>query len=432
MFRWLKRYSPLGLYGRAALIIALPSVALQVIVSVVFVQRHFEDVTRQMVDAHAHALSYLFAQVDAVGLEDARAAVGEPLALDIRVAEDAPVGTGRAWFDIAGLTVAARLAELYDLRGIELSDRRIVDAWIAHGGTLYEVSFDRRRVSARNPHQLLVLMVVVGGFMILVSYIFLRNQLRPIRRLSRAAEAFGRGRVEPYTPRGATEVRAAGSAFLDMRARIERQIEQRTLMLSGVSHDLRTPLTRMRLELSLMDPSEEVDALRADVEDMGRMIDAFLDFARVGAAEEVETVDLGAIIEDAVTDAERAGRSVELAGDVPALALPLRPMSVRRAIDNLISNAARYGTVARVSVALFERSVRIRVEDDGPGIPSADREAALRPFTRLDQSRNQNHGGSVGLGLAIAADTARRHGGTLRLGESEDLGGLCADIVIAL
>ena len=228
-------------------------------------------------------------------------------------------------------------------------------------------------------------------------------------------------------------MRAAGAAFVDMRARIERQIEQRTLMLSGVSHDLRTPLTRMRLGLAMID-DDDAEPLLQDVNDMQGMLDAFLDFAKGTSEGEAEALDPHALMQTAVEDAQRAGRNVTLLppeGDGTGT-VRLRRMAILRAVDNLISNAVRYGARAEVSVLLTDKTLRIRVEDDGPGIPEDLRIEAVRPFSRLDPARNQNSGsGGVGLGLAIATDIARAHGGTLRLGSSDSLGGLRADIIVA-
>ncbi|MEM1234915.1 MAG: ATP-binding protein [Pseudomonadota bacterium] len=432
MFGWLKRYMPRGIYGRAALIMAVPFFALQIIVSVVFIQDHFEDVTRQMVDAQAIVLRHVLDTAGERGVEAAAAEVAGPLGIELLIGTDRPPGNPKLWYDISGFTIISRLEELFALEGVDLSNIRRVRVWITDNGDRYELAFARSRVSARNPHQLLVLMTVVGLFMIAISFIFLRNQMRPIRRLAQAAEAFGRGRSERYHVAGASEVRAAGSAFLDMRARIERQIEQRTLLLSGVSHDLRTPLTRMRLGLSMMEENDEIRDLRHDVDDMGQMIDAFLDFARAGAGEEASRINLGALLKDCVDDARRAGAPVDVAGTLPEVTLELRPVSLKRSVANLISNAARYGSQVRLTCERLDRSIRIRVEDNGPGIAPKDRDTVTRPFTRLDVARDQNRGGSVGLGLAIASDTARRHGGTLRLTDSADLGGLCADLVLAV
>jgi two-component system osmolarity sensor histidine kinase EnvZ len=298
--------------------------------------------------------------------------------------------------------------------------------------TLTQFVFARNRVSPPNTHQLFVNMVFFGGLMTVISFIYLRNQLRPITRLAQAAEAFGRGRSIPYSPGGAQEVRAAGHAFVDMRARIERHIQQRTMMLSGVSHDLRTPLTRLRLGLALLDDADR-KPMERDVEDMQKMLDGFLSFSQGTGDAPMEHVAPLPLVREIVSDAQRGARPVELTqteGD-PSKTMPLRTMALKRAVSNLIENATRYGSRAEVSVRLSERSLRIRVEDDGPGIAPEQREDAMRPFSRLDAARNQDLGGGVGLGLAIANDTARAHGGTLRLSQSGHLGGLCADIVIA-
>jgi two-component system osmolarity sensor histidine kinase EnvZ len=265
-----------------------------------------------------------------------------------------------------------------------------------------------------------------------VAYVFLRNQLTPIARMAQAAEAFGKGEIVPFRPRGATEVRAAGQAFLDMRLRIERQIEARTQMLSGVSHDLRTPLTRLKLGLSFLPEEEEVEALKRDVQQMERMVDEFLAFARGDAMEAAEEVDPAKLLAQVVADAVRAGQAVQL-GPVewPGGTMRLRPQAVRRALENLLGNAARHANRAVVGLSTNDRLVRLLVEDDGPGIPEGAREVALEPFQRLDAARDPNRGGGSGLGLAIAADIARSHGGALRLGQSEALGGLRAELTLA-
>jgi two-component system osmolarity sensor histidine kinase EnvZ len=296
----------------------------------------------------------------------------------------------------------------------------------------YELSFSRNRITARNPHQFLVYMLATGLLMTLVAFLFLRNQLRPIRRLAQAAEAFGKGRALPYKISGAVEVRAAGAAFLDMRARIERQMEQRTQMLSGVSHDLRTPLTRLKLGLAMLGEGEEIAALERDVEDMRRMLDGFLAFARSDAQDEpAESVDPVSVLRQVVEDGRRSGSDVAIHSVEGTGRAMMRIGAVRRALDNLIGNAVTYGKHAEVSVTILERSVRFTVEDDGPGIPEESREEAMKPFTRLVPGRNQDRSSGVGLGLAITADIARSHGGSLRLGQSARLGGLKAELVLA-
>ncbi len=438
-FTWLKRYVPSGIYARAALILMLPVVFLQLVVTVIFAQRHFEGVTLQMTNTVLREVALVMRSVEkARTVQDVPAQVAEDaglLEIDvIPVAQaDVPERFQRNWDDYSGTVMAPRLFEAIEgLRAVDLRNDKRVKLYIDHAKGPLLVEFDRRRISAVNSHQMFVYTLFFGVVLTLIASVYLRNQLRPIKRLARASEAFGRGRHEPFTPAGAVEVRAAGNAFLDMRARIERHIEQRTLMLSGVSHDLRTPLTRMRLGLSMMDDAE-AEPLMQDVEDMQRMLDEFLDFARGAAEGDPEAVRPHAFVEEIVEDAQRAGRDVTL---LPAEGegqgtVMLRRVAMRRAVDNLISNAVRYGARAEVSVMLTSKTLRVRVEDDGPGIPEERRTEATRPFTRLDPARNQDRGGGVGLGLAIATDIARAHGGVLRLGESATLGGLRADIVIA-
>lgn len=434
---WLKRSLPRSLYGRAALILVVPVVSLQIVVSAAFVQRIYEDATRQMTRALVPELLYLREIADAAP-DPATAAtdlarIGPLLALTVELpAPEAPQADIRRLADLSGRAMIETLrAQIPDMGPVDLSDQREVLLWLPSRWGDMGVSFNRRLVSVANPHQLIVLTLVFGALLTLVSYIFLRNQLRPIRRLAEAATAFGKGRVVHYRPSGANEVRVAGAAFLDMRNRIERQNQARTFMLSGISHDLRTPLTRLRLGLALID-DPEVPALLRDVDEMGRMLDSFLDHARGEAGDEAQPVDVMALLEGIIADARRAGQAAQLhppEGPDPG-PVPLRPVALRRAVDNLIGNALRHGTRADISVLFGDRTIRIRVEDDGPGIAPESRDEAVRPFTRLDPARNQNRGAGVGLGLAIVADAARVHGGSLRLGESARLGGLQADLVL--
>ena len=438
-FAWAKSYMPRSLYGRAALILLVPVVSLQLVISVVFIQRHYTGVTEQMARNVAVELRYFVQIADAAdSANDAVLSVrkiAEPLAFQVDLASgggDVPAQDLRGRFDLSGRAMMETLREEMDnVQRIDLSANRRVRVWIDFRHGTLEVGFDRRLVSASNPHQLLVLMGSLGFLMTFIAFVFLRNQLRPIKRLARASEAFGKGRNEAYRPTGAVEVRAAGHAFLDMRARIERQIEQRTMMLSGVSHDIRTPLTRLKLGLSMLGESEEIDALMRDVADMERLLDEFLAFARDDALDDPANVDPGDLIRDIVEKSVRSGKSVRLAGISGEGQVMLRPIAVTRALENLVGNAVRYGRNCDVRLTITERSVRFSIADDGPGIAADMRDAALRPFVRLDAARNQDKGSGVGLGLAIAHDIARRHGGSVILGESDSLGGLQVDLVLA-
>lgn len=436
---WIKHaLLPRGLYGRAALILIIPVIGLQLVVSIVFLQRHFEGVTEQMTRSIALDLSLVANEYTTNGLAAAEALA---VPLDFVIAPGtrpdwtADTSGRRRFGDLSGRAVISTLDRvLPEVQWVDLTrtrpDRFVMLNVSKDDGPGVDITFRRQRVSASNPHQLLVLMVASGLLMTAVAYIFLRNQLRPIRRLARAAEAFGRGQSVEYHPSGAIEVRSAGLAFLDMRARIERAIEERTRMLSGVSHDLRTPLTRMRLALSMQDQGPETADLTRDVEEMQGLVNAFLDFARGAAQDPPEPTDAVTLARQVVDDARRGAGNVTFDGPEKGEEVPLRAADIRRALSNLIANALRYGDRAQVSVAVTEKSLRLSVEDDGPGIPEHARARAVEPFTRLDEARNQDQGSGVGLGLAIVNDIARRHGGTLRLSDSLDLGGLRADLIL--
>jgi len=437
LFGWLKKYMPRGIYARAALILIMPILLLQLLVSVVFIQRHFDDVTRQMTSAVNIELRFLVETVNAeTTLDAARAALGkldEPLEISTELpSQDVVTADIKPAIDLTGRMVIETLrGDIADILAVSLADRRQVLLWVETRHGPLKLALSRKRVSASNPHQLLVIMVVLGGLMTAIAYAFLRNQLRPIKRMARAAADYGKGRITPFTPTGAVEVRAAGMAFLDMRNRLERQTQSRTMMLSGVSHDLRTPLTRMKLGLSMLDP-KEAEPLEHDVDDMERLLDAFLDFARSDASDSLEPTQPSSIVKAVMEDAKRMGQNVMLGGiEGPDDAVGLRPLAIRRALDNLVGNALRYGHRAEIGVSITDRAVRFWVEDDGPGIPPERYDEALSPFVRLDPARNQDRGSGVGLGLSIVADIARTHGGVLRLGESTRLGGLKAEVVLA-
>ena len=423
--RFLKPFAPRTLYGRAAAILLLPMLTLQLAVAAVFVQRHFEDVTAQMTNNLLLEVELVLRALERQPFDEVQQGVAEELKIELRSWDGVPSGNRMVFYDISGRTILPLMRSRLDgLLEIDLSDLDFVLLGLISPKGLVQLKLERDRVSASNPHQVLVLMVFTGIFMTLIAYVFLRNQLRPIKRLSVASAAFGRGQRVELTPRGALEVRAAGQAFLDMRDRIERQIEQRTMMLSGVSHDLRTPITRLQLALELME-GPEVEDLKKDVAAMQMMVDSFLNYARDLAADPVEDVDLVALC------AQLAARMTPPAGfelfGAPRLCA-LRPVPIGRAIENLLVNAGRYGSQIILALHFEETGLRISVHDDGPGVPAAQRATAAKPFVRLEAARGQNQGGGVGLGLAIAADVARSHGGRLVLGASAELGGLLAEI----
>jgi two-component system osmolarity sensor histidine kinase EnvZ len=287
---------------------------------------------------------------------------------------------------------------------------------------------ERSAAYASNSQIFLFWMVGTSTILLIVAVLFLRNQVRPILRLADAAESFGKGREAPnFRPRGAREVRRAAHAFLEMKARVERTMEQRTAMLAGVSHDLRTILTRFKLELALIGDSPEVDAMRKDVDEMSGMLEDYLAFARGDSGENAQPTDMALALEELRSDAERDGHQATVAFQgLPVVTV--KPAAFKRCLGNLVSNAARHANTISINGRRDHRYLTVTVDDDGPGIPPEKREEVFKPFLRLDSARNQDEGGT-GLGLAIARDIARSHGGDITLADSP-IGGLRAIVRI--
>ncbi len=433
---WIKSKLPRSLFGRAMLILAVPVVVIQIVVAVYFAERLFRNVSEQLSGSVALDVNYIATLAKNApdrfsALKDMRK-VATPLKISVRFLFDTPDRIDHyRWVDLAGYYVVKSLkSNVNNVLQVDLITKKqfvIIDIQTPKGPV--EFTLERSRTSATNPHQLLVAMLFTALVFTGISVLFLNNQIKPIKRLSDAAEAFGRGWSIPFNPRGAREVRSAGHSFLAMRTRIIRQIEQRTMMLSGVSHDLRTPLTRMKLSLGLLEPSDEVEHLKRDVDEMEMMLTEFLEFAKGDSEETTETVGIKSLSNRIVRNFKRAGHDIKpvFKGMPPAdETLKCREQAVQRAVENLLGNAVRYAKSARLTTNIGAGNVEFIVEDDGPGIPKDKREAALEPFTRLDAARNQNNGVGSGLGLAIAADVARSHGGKLYLLQSDDLGGVKA------
>jgi two-component system osmolarity sensor histidine kinase EnvZ len=287
--------------------------------------------------------------------------------------------------------------------------------------------FARRSAAyASNSEIFLLWMVGTSLVLLAVAIAFLRNQIRPILRLADAAESFGKGREVPdFQPRGAREVRRAAQAFIEMKTRIERAIEQRTAMLAGVSHDLRTVLTRFKLELALLGDRPEIDAMKKDVDEMGRMLEAYLAFARGDTGEQAAPTDMADFLDELKSDAERNGHSTNVSFHGYPI-VTVKPAAFRRCLANLVSNAARFAKTIEIIGHRDHRYLTVTVDDDGPGIPAGMREEVFKPFLRLDDARNQDQVGT-GLGLAIARDIARSHGGDIAL-DTSPLGGLRARV----
>ncbi|HEY2531107.1 MAG TPA: ATP-binding protein [Xanthobacteraceae bacterium] len=432
--RWLKSVMPKGLYARSLLIIIVPMVVLQSVVAFMFMERHWDLVTRYLSSAVTQEIATLIDVYKTYPQDPDHAQLRRiaqdrlGLVVDFLPGTQLPPPGPKPFFSQLDQALSEEIREQIGLPfWIDTVGRSsIVEVRIKLDNTVMRVFARRADVYDPNSWIFLVWMVATSLVVLAVAILFLRNQIRPIVRLADAAEAFGKGReAANFRPRGAREVRRAAAAFLEMKGRIERAIEQRTAMLAGVSHDLRTVLTRFKLELALFGDSPEMEAIKKDVDEMARMLEAYLAFARGDSGEQSAPTNMAALLEDFKLDMERHGHRASLAFHGRA-EVTVRPAAFKRCIANLVSNAARAGSIITITGHRDHRWLTVTVDDNGSGIPLQLREEVFKPFLRLDDARNQDEGGT-GLGLAIARDIARSHGGDITLGDSP-LGGLRATV----
>lgn len=430
----LKHLLPRSLFARALIIVVAPVVLLQLVATVVFYDRHLDTVTRRLARSVAGDIGFVAAALTRNKDDLARVHILQSANLRLNLLFSLIPGRQLKAGPLPqpSSPLEALLIRTID-DGLELAFT--IENRMAQKHYLIEVAFEGGVLQVLVPHNritsgalaVLILWIVGSSLLLLaIAIMFLRNQVRPILRLADAADRFGQGEdVEDFKPSGAVEVRRAGDAFIRMRDRLDRHIRQRTEMLAGVSHDLRTPLTRLKLELAMLHDVPAAAEMQGDVDEMEDMIEGYLAFARGAVGEPAVETDVKALLEEAVGDARRHGGVVTFTpnGELQAR---LQPMSLRRCVDNLLGNAQRYAEHCSLAAQRDGDMIEITVDDDGPGIPEAEREAAFRPFYRLENSRNQGTGG-VGLGLAITRDTVRNQGGDVML-ETAPQGGLRAII----
>jgi len=435
--RALKRLMPRRLFSRSLLIIVLPMVLLQGIVTYAFFERHYSIMTARMARGVAADAAFLINIEETYPPGKTRdtllAMAAKNLGYQISFLPGERLGRrlhnyGPSLKDAMTTVFTLQFGNAYAFTSRDLGD--FIDLKVQAKDGVLRLMVPYKRLVASNVDVFILWMVGSSLLLLSVAILFLRNQVRPIERLAKAAEAFGKGRsVTDFKPHGATEVRRAAQAFITMRERIERYVQQRTEMLAGVSHDLKTPLTRLKLQLAMMTGDADAAAMLSDIAEMDHMLDEYLDFARGEGGEEAAPADLSDIVKDAAAAAARAktngGERLTIVAE-PGIVLAVKRNALRRCTTNLIDNALKHGKHVDVTLKRNGASVEILVDDDGPGIPESRREEAFRPFHRLDEGRNLQTGGS-GLGLAIARDIARVHGGDLTLGKSA-AGGLRAVI----
>ncbi len=435
--RFLERHMPQGLYYRSLIILIAPIVLLQTIMAGIILERHWDNVTKALGRSLAREVGLVTDLYDKSDKSESAIREIERIAterlkfeLQITRGDQLPPPITRALYSLVDDKMTKYLErETGRPFWIDSSaqDGKVEIRVEAEKGLIFRILIDEDRASAPGTQMLLLLMLISSLVLLLIAVLFLRKQIAPIVELAKVAQSFGMGREVPrFNPRGAAEVRQAGLAFIDMKSRISRHVEQRTAMLAGVSHDLRTILTRFKLELAFLGDGPKVKPLKEDVEEMQRMLEAYMAFVRGDGGETTEEVNL-LQVSNSVASAIGRGKSL-VSLDVQDIDVKLKPNAFRRLISNLMGNAVRYAGHVRVQGKVENKLLTFLVDDDGPGIPAESREDAFRPFVRLDHARNLDETGT-GLGLAIALDIAHAHGGEITLGDSP-MGGLRAVVQI--
>ena len=424
---------PQSLFGRFLMIILLPNIIIQCFAVYMFYARHWEGVSRHMMYALAGDVSFVVESVE--NLEEERREafvkrVSSLLYMDVSFFKDVKMlnkHTDDDFYDLAQV-IEGKITYPTVIYYDDSMSNMVIDVQLDQG--ILHIMASKKRVI--NPSTYIFVMWMIGSAFIflLISVLFMRNQVRSITDLASAAEQFGLGKDNAkFKPTGAEEVRQVGKAFIDMKERIKKQIEQRTEMLAGVSHDLRTPLTRIKLQLSMMEQSKDIIEIKEDIIEMEKMIQGYLDFAKGKERVIDASVNVSDLLRSIVSGYRNHHKNIELKAKSGVI-IHVNSNAIRRLIANILDNALRYGNKVCVQMNCSQKNVIINIDDDGPGIAPKKREDAFKPFNRLDNSRHIESG-NTGLGLSIAKDIAVGYGGDIRL-EDSPLGGLRVAIIIPL
>ena len=431
--RNLKKILPKQLFYRSLIIVAAPIIIMQITISIVFFDSLWIKTNKGMTKALVNEIStfvefYNNDDYDKVEITNLFS-VYQDLNINFIQDEKFNYNFDERWFSPIDRTLRRELKSRFGSNEFwfnSTSYKELIDIRIKYQTGYFKFLVPRDRVTSSSARIFALWITLPAILVIFIAILFLKNQTRPITKLAEASERFGRGEdIEEYRPSGALEIRKAGLEFDRMRKRILRHLNQRSEMLSGISHDLRTPLTRIKLQLAFIKDGDISNKLKNDVDEMERMLNEYLQFSRSNFTEKSEKFNLSELISETINNYENSNISIH---QEEKIFFTGRKNLIKRCFNNLIENAQSFAKNIKVSNEKTKRNILIYIEDDGPGIPTSEHENVFKPFYKIDKSRNQKKS-SVGLGLSITSDIIRSHGGNIELGKS-DLGGLKIKIVL--
>ena len=427
-----KKVLPKKLFYRSLIIVVTPIILLQIIITVVFFDSLWikvnKGMTRSLV-AEVKTLIDVYKNPDMGQKQTIINLYNQnfDLVFSFKQDEALPKKLTARWYSPIDRSLRRELKSSFDTYWFDTTTfKSIVDLKIQYKNGYVQIYFPKYRIAPTSARVFALWITLPGLLLIMIAIIFLKNQTRPIVNLAKAAESFGKGEfIKEFRPSGAKEIRQAGYEFDRMRKRITVHLNQRSEMLSGISHDLRTPLTRLKLQLAMLNQKDLSKKMSEDVEEMERMLNEYLEFSSYQKNEHTETVDFKDLVYSVIKKYEDKKINVEIDEEIN---INIRPNSIKRCLFNLIDNALSYGTKVQIIVTKAKNNIIILIDDDGPGIPEKEHKNVMKPFYRIDKSRSQNKSG-VGLGLSITNDIIRSHGGNI-LFEKSSLNGLRVKMTI--